>query len=174
MVLLVSVYFTIPFFFYQCWLFFQPGLYNKEVLKLKFIFLIILSNYCFITYFLYNPILFWSWSFFASFETSDIDTVNLYFEAKLNEYFNFLFYLYFYIGFLLQCVFTAFANLFFFIKDDIKKIVLIRKYFYIAIVTLAALITPPDIISQIIVAAPIIFCYELFIMILFFKKEYTT
>ena len=172
MVLLVFAYFTIPFLFYQCWLFFQPGLYKKEVLKLRFFLLILLFNYCFVTYFLYNPILFWSWGFFASFETRDVDIVNLYFEAKLNEYFDFLFNLYFYMGFLLQCFFTAFANLFFFIKEDVKKVVIIRKYFYIAIVIIAALITPPDIISQIILVTPIIFCYELFLMTLFLKKEY--
>ena len=172
MVLLVSVYFTIPLCFYQIWLFFSPGLYNKEALKIKYWILFITLNYFFITYFLYDPILFWSWKFFSNFETSDITSVNLYFEAKLNEYFSFLVYLYFYTGFFLQFFLISFLSLFLFISKNLQKIILFRKYFYIGVIIFAALITPPDVISQIIIAGHLISCFEILLICLFIKKEY--
>jgi sec-independent protein translocase protein TatC len=46
-----------------------------------------------------------------------------------------------------------------------------RKYWIVAIFTIAAIITPPDLISQITLALPMILLYEISIIILGFSHK---
>ena len=172
MSLLISIYLTIPLVFYQLWKFLMPGFYLKEINKIRPIFLIGLINYFVISYFLYDPILPWLWIFFTSFENSNSDLLSLYFEAKLNEYLKFITYLYFYIGFLLQLFLTISISFIFFIRGNILKLVTFRKYFYVSIIFVSALITPPDVISQLFISFAVFVCYEIMLFIVLLQKEY--
>lgn len=172
MAISVSLYLTIPLVFYQLWQFFSPGLYYKEISQIKPIILIGLINYLLISIFLYNPILSWLWSFFTSFENAESDLLGIHFEAKLNEYLKFINHLYFYIGLLLQLFLTTITSFLFFISGNILKLINFRKYFYVSVIVLAALVTPPDVISQLILACPLFFCYELILFIILIQKEY--
>ena len=54
-----------------------------------------------------------------------------------------------------------------------KKLIKYRKYALLIVLTLAAIITPPDIASQIIVAIPVMILYQISIFIskLVLKKQ---
>jgi len=168
----VSLYLTLPLVFYQLWQFFIPGLYPKEISQIKPVIFIGLINYLLISFFLYNPILSWLWFFFTGFGNGESDLLGIHLEAKLNEYLKFINHLYFYIGLLLQFFLTTIISLLFFISGNILKLINFRKYFYVGVIVLAALVTPPDVVSQLVVACPLFFFYELVLFIILIQKEY--
>ena len=55
-------------------------------------------------------------------------------------------------------------------KVDYKKLAGFRKYVLLIIVTIAAILTPPDVVSQIMLALPMYFLYEISVQIVRFVK----
>lgn len=159
------------YFLYHMFIFFVPALFKKE-----YIFLNLVIKLCYFTWVLSSyisikvliPI---TWNFFLSFQEliAKITLLDIYFEAKLLEYFNFYIYLYFLsilyfqIGMILLIIFNySNINLY-----DIKKF---RKIYYFSFMITSTLLTP-DIISQLIVSITIIVSYEFFIIIFLLHKK---
>jgi sec-independent protein translocase protein TatC len=46
-----------------------------------------------------------------------------------------------------------------------------RRYAIVAVVAIAAVLTPPDIVSQLLLAAPLILLYELAIVAIWFTEK---
>ena len=157
-----------PFILWEVWKFIKPGLYPKEQKNAKSF--IIISSFLFFLgilfgYFVITPL---SVNFLGSYRVAD--------EVKNNiDLAN-------YIGLLRASVlasgliFEMPIIIFFLTKmglvtpEFLRKY---RKYTLVLVLILAALITPPDIISQIIVAIPMLILYEVSITIskIIIRKE---
>ena len=112
------------------------------------------------------------WFCLLSFETETINTLlNIKMEAKMDEYFDFVFTSFFFITIMFQL--PSFIIILKF-KNIINSQVLIkyRKYLIILSLFLGAILSPPDIFSQILFAIPIFFLYEFSIFIIIFVRYY--
>ena len=168
LIIFFTVQIVILYLLYHFLVFLSPALYNLEYYYLSFIikvflgvwvFSIVLSNYILI------PL---TWNFFFSFQFLTVPSVNLHFEAKLNEYFNFYILLYSLCVFYCQ-IFTFFFFSFNYIYSNTKLIKKFRKLYYYFFVLFSTLISPPDIFSQIIISILTIFVYELLLFVYIFK-----
>jgi sec-independent protein translocase protein TatC len=150
-------------FAYHILMFLAPGLYYYEyqlLIKAGFLSFFLLF---FSVFMLNTTILPACWHFFLSFQkTIKSNTVNLYFEAKINEYINFYVNLYYMCN--LNCqMFMTIIFFLIYIKNDLKLIKKFRKIFYLTFVVFATIITPPDILTQLIFSCSIIIIYEILI-----------
>jgi len=123
------------------------GLYEKEYKYLKKLFMMslflwTLSTSLFLSFFL--PL---TYDFFFDFQQRSTETLNLFFEPKIEEYFSFILSIYSqsYMGFQLLLIFAIFFE---YAKTDLTIIKNLKKFIYIFILLVATLITPPDILSQ--------------------------
>ncbi|MDR3641888.1 MAG: twin-arginine translocase subunit TatC [Humidesulfovibrio sp.] len=156
-----------PYIFYQIFQFISPGLYSHE--KRWIIPIAFFSALCFTTgalfgYFVVFP---FGFEFFASY-ASDI----LLFTPKLDEYLDFVLKLLFAFG----IVFELPLFLFFLARLGIVGHVGLRKkrkYAVLVAFVLAAALTPPDAVSQTMMAVPLIILYEVGIWLAYFfgKKK---
>ena len=161
----ISNQITMLMFFYHLLIFLALGLYRFEFNKLKFTFKIFIITWLSSAILLYKFLIPFSWSFFLNFQKNKIglQPVSFFFEAKIIEYFNYFTNLY-YIS-LISCQFLIIIAI---LLNSIsnKKNKMFRKLFYLLFVIFSTLITPPDVLSQIVVTINLIVVYE---TIIFFK-----
>jgi len=152
-----------PYIIWHIYRFIAPALYKKE----KKIFNIILISSPILFYlgcaFAYKIVLPVAFDFFMSFE-NQTSNLPLILEAKISEYLK-----------LSQKIIIAFGLVFqlpviliLLIKSDIISLENLkknRKYAIVIFFILGAIITPPDIISQIAIAIPMLILYELTLII---------
>ncbi|MGV3632107.1 MAG: twin-arginine translocase subunit TatC [Bacteroidota bacterium] len=151
---------SFPFIFYQIWSFVKPGLKQKEQSVVRgivfYVSLLFFSGILF-GYFVVAPLCV---QFFGTYQISK-DVENIF---TINSYMSTIISTVFYSGllFLLPVVAYIFAKLGIITPAFLRKY---RKHAIVGVLILAAIITPPDIIGQIIVAIPIILLYELSIFV---------
>lgn len=152
----VALTITFPFALYHIWSFVKPGLTEKErKLTLSYIpggallFLIGLS----FGYFMLFPFVL---SFMTNIATQ-LQAVEVY---GMLQYFSFLFSLVLPFGFLFQMplLILFLTSLGIITPAFLRKI---RKYAYFALFVLAAVITPPELLSHLLVTLPLILLYEI-------------
>ena len=169
--LYISFTFSFLFLIHQIVYFLIPGLYIREVIfinnvKRTVYFFCFLSTL--ITYFFMIPLI---WHFFINNDTSNtISSMNIHFEGKLNEYVFVLIRVFFSILF----IFISPILLFILVRLKVISLNILinqRKISFITIFFLSALLSPPDIISQILLAIPLCLSYELIIFIILYKKN---
>ena len=147
-----------PVIIYQFWMFVAPGLYDKE--KRHLIPIVFLSSVFFIGgalfgYFIVFP---FGFKFFLGFATDTIRPLPsmkeyLAFSAKLLLAFGLVFEL--------PLVITFLAKLGIVSVDFLKKN---RKYALLLFFVFAAILTPPDVVTQIMMALPLMVLYEISII----------
>ncbi len=151
---------SFPYVFYQIWSFVKPGLKFKEKKMAKglvfYVSLLFFSGILF-GYFIVAPL---SIQFFGSYQISDqIEnnfTIGSYMSTILSTiFYSGLFFLLPIISYLLTKIGLI----------DVAFLVKYRKHAIVVILILAAIITPPDIASQIIVSIPIVVLYEIGILV---------
>lgn len=156
-----------PVIFYQIWAFVSPGLYDEE--KRHIVPLALLSAIFFIggacfCYFIVFP---YAFNFFISYSTPEILVT-----PKISDYISFVLKLLFAFGLIFEMpIFTFFlARLGILTASAMRKG---RKYAIVGIFIIAAILTPPDVVSQLLMACPMLALYELSIGIaaLFGKKR---
>jgi sec-independent protein translocase protein TatC len=149
-----------PFIFYQIWAFVKPGLKHQEKSVAKgIVFYVSILFFLGIAfgYFIVAPL---AVQFFGSYKISakidNIFTINSYMSTILSTVF--------YSGllFLLPVVSYLFTRLGILNAEYLRKY---RKHAIIGILVLSAVITPPDLISQVIVGVPIVLLYEAGILV---------
>ena len=152
---------TCPYILMQIWKFIAPGLYKHE--KIAIIPYLALTPILFflggmLVYYLVMPL---AIKFFLSFESSGLTTgMPIQLEAKVNEYLSFVMKLIFAFGisFQLPVVLSLLARVG---VVDSKFLKERRKYVVVMIFAAAALLTPPDPVTQIGLAIPLLILYEL-------------
>jgi len=149
-----------PYAFWEFWRFVKPGLYQNERNLSRgavfFVTLLFLSG-VFFGYYIVAPI---SINFLTNF-TLDDSILN---EIDLNSYVSTVMMLVLACGIMFQLpVVVYFLTKAGIITPEFLK--LYRKHAIVVILVLSALITPPDVISQILMCFPLILLYEISIVI---------
>ena len=149
-----------PVVVYNIWRFIAPGLYPNERVGMRF-------STAFATFFFVSGIAFGylvltplALQFFANYQISDAITN----QFDITRYFSMVTIWAFGTGvmFELPVVIFFLSKLGIITPEGLRKY---RRYAYLGILIVAALFTPPDAISQIIVAIPIALLYEVSIVI---------
>ena len=159
-----AIFITSPIILTQVWKFIAPGLYKTE--KLTLLPSLIIPPILFIlggmlVYYLIMPL---AIKFFLSFETNTLsNSLPIQLEAKVNEYLSLIMRLIFAFGlsFQLPVLLSLLARVGFVDSSYLKKR---RKYVVVIIFAVAAIITPPDPITQIGLGIPLLILYELSIL----------
>ncbi len=154
---------TIPFFTCQVYIFIAPGLYKRE--KKAILPFLILSPILFLlgAIFVYYIIFPLAWKFFLSFEHHNLGDISMKLEAKVSEYLTLTvnMILAFGIAFQMPILLTLLAKIGIITTEDLKQK---RRFAVVLIFIVAAILTPPDAISQIGLAIPMLILYELSIV----------
>jgi sec-independent protein translocase protein TatC len=156
----------------QLWKFVAPGLYQNE--KSAFLPFLVATPFMFAlgAAFLYFLILPYGLQFFASFEIPREagGAVPIQFEAKMNEYLSFVMALIlaFGISFELPVLLVLLCRVGILTPRQLAEK---RRYAIVALVTFAAIVTPPDVFSQLALAIPMYVLYEAAIVIARFLEK---
>tara|TARA_X000001036_G_scaffold225499_1_gene211016 strand:- start:628 stop:1392 length:765 start_codon:yes stop_codon:yes gene_type:complete len=159
-----SIFITSPIFLTQIWKFIAPGLYKNE--KQALLPYLIATPVLFLlggvlVYYLIMPL---AIKFFLSFEsTAEVGSIAIQLEAKVNEYLSLIMRLIFAFGisFQLPVILSLLARIGIVDSSYLKTR---RKYVVVIIFAVAAILTPPDPITQIGLALPLLILYELSIL----------
>jgi sec-independent protein translocase protein TatC len=159
-----ALFFGFPIFASQLWLFVAPGLYRNE--KGAFLPFLVATPILFImggamVYYIVMPLAF---TFFLSFESVGGDgALPIQLEAKVDQYLSLAMRLIFAFGvsFELPVLMTLLARVGMVSAAGLADK---RKYAMVLAFVAAAILTPPDVISQIMLAVPIIILYEISIL----------
>ena len=159
-----AIFITSPIILTQIWKFVAPGLYKNE--KRALLPYLIATPTLFLlggmlVYYLIMPL---AIKFFLSFETTtQFTNLPIQLEAKVNEYLSLIMRLIFAFGisFQLPVLLSLLARAGFIDSQYLKKR---RKYVIIIIFSVAAILTPPDPITQIGLGIPLLILYELSIL----------
>ena len=156
-----ALFVSSPIILMQIWKFVAPGLYKNE--KKAILPYLIATPILFLfggmlVYYLIMPL---AIKFFLSFEASSINSaLPIQLEAKVNEYLSLIMKLIFAFGlsFQLPVILSLLARVGFIDSVFLKER---RKYVVVIIFVAAAILTPPDPITQIGLAIPLLILYEL-------------
>ena len=159
--LITALFIAFPFISIQFWMFVAPGLYKHEKKALA-PFLVATPILFFMggamVYFIVMP---WAYEFLLAFELEGgPDTLPIVSEPKVDEYLSLSINLIFAFGicFELPVVLTLLGRIGVISSKGMKEK---RKYAILISFVVAAVITPPDVISQVMLAMVLIFLYEI-------------
>jgi sec-independent protein translocase protein TatC len=149
-----------PYIFYQLWSFVKPGLKFKEQKMAKgivFYVSILFFTGILFGYFVVAPL---SVQFFGAFQITD----KIKNDFTISSYMSTILSTVFYTGlfFLLPVVTYLLVKIGLFTPEFLVKY---RKHAVVVILILAAIITPPDVISQVIVTIPIYLLFEISVLV---------
>ena len=169
--LFASLFISLPFLLIQLWIFVAPGLYKNE--KSVVVPYLLATPILFIlgsalVYYLIMPL---AIKFFLSFESMGGNgALPIQLEAKVNEYLSLIMRLILAFGlcFQLPVALTLLARVGFVSSQSLRKN---RKYVIVGVFAVAAILTPPDPISQIGLGIPILLLYELSIIAVSFIEK---
>ncbi len=148
-----------PMIFYNIWTFVSPGLYKQEkifaliIFLLSFLLFILAANF---VYFLVFPVIF---QFFIAMTPESIGLM-----IDMTSYLEMILGLFIAFGIAFQIPLLLIASVKFGLikRDTFKRN---RSYFFVFAFIFGAIFTPPDILSQLLLAVPVYLLYELGILI---------
>ena len=154
-----GVFVSSPVIFYQIWSFIAPGLYEEEkkyiipIAVMSAVFFICGGAFCYFVVFPY------AFSFFVSFATEEIVAM-----PKVSDYLSFVLKLILAFGIIFEMPLFAF----FLARMGVITAAMMRKarrYAILGIFIVAAVLTPPDVVSQLLMACPMLVLYEISIWV---------
>ncbi|OZM55808.1 twin-arginine translocase subunit TatC [Lottiidibacillus patelloidae] len=157
---ILAVVVTVPLALYQLWSFVSPGLYERErkvtLMYIPVSVILFLVGISF-SYFIVFPFII---EFMGRLAT-DLGIAEVY---GINEYFSFLLQIVLPFGFLFQ---LPVIIMFFTRLGIVTPMFLssVRRYAYFVLLVVGGLITPPEVLSHIMVTIPLILLYEVSIVI---------
>jgi sec-independent protein translocase protein TatC len=156
---IAGIILAIPVIFYQLWMFLAPALYQQE--KSYAIPFVVFSTILFVAgalfgYFIVFP---YGFKFLVGFATEDIQAL-----PSVKQYFSFAIRLLLAFGavFEMPVVVVFMTKIGLITPQAMKKF---RKFAILAAFILSAILTPPDVATQIMMALPILILYELSIFL---------
>ncbi len=163
LVLYIALMFSMPWLFYQAWMFMSPGLYKNEraftgPLMLSTV-ILFFSGAAF-AFFVVCPIIF---KFFIAMAPESIRVM-----TDINQYLSFIFKLIFAFGVAFEIPIATILI----VKNGImskESLVKARPYLIILFLIVGMLLTPPDVFSQLFLAIPMWILFE--VGILFARKK---
>ena len=166
--LVAGIILALPVIFYELWMFLAPALYQRE--RRYVVPFVLFSSILFVAgslfgYFIVFP---YGFKFFISFATEDIQAL-----PSVKQYFSFAIRLLLAFGlvFEMPVVVLFLTKIGLITPEAMKKF---RKFAILCSFILAAILTPPDVATQIMMALPIIILYEVSIFLskgVYRKKE---
>ena len=162
----IAIFLAMPVILYQIWAFVAPGLYRKEK---RFTFPLLASSILLFylglafAYFIVFPLIF---GFVASFTPEDVE-----YQPDMAEYVSFVMTVVLVFGLAFETpiatVLTVWTGL-----TTPEKLGKARPYVFLGAFVVGMLLTPPDVISQTVLAIPVYLLYELgIIMSKLFKPK---
>lgn len=155
---LAGLLMAVPVILYQLWMFIAPGLYDKEkrlALPVVFLSSLFFLGGAFFGYFVVFPFGFKFFMGFASDYVRPLPSMKEYlsFSAKLLFAFGVVFELPLFVTFLAKLGIV-----------DVQFLKAKRKYAILLFFVFSAILTPPDVITQVMMAGPLIILYEVSIL----------
>lgn len=157
--LMTALVVALPYVLYQAWAFIAPGLYRKEkMLLLPLVVsstLLFFAGMAFCYFFVFGKV----FSFIMHFAPDAIEVA-----PDINEYLSFVMtmFLAFGVSFEVPVVVVVLVRLG---VVSVEKLKSIRGYVIVGAFVIAAIVTPPDVISQLALAIPMCILYELGIIV---------
>ncbi|MBN2516950.1 MAG: twin-arginine translocase subunit TatC [Deltaproteobacteria bacterium] len=149
-----AIFLASPYILYQIWKFISPGLYESEK---KYVFpFVFFSTIFFVggSLFAYFVVFPFGFKFFLAFGTELIRPM-----LSIKEFLSFSFKLLLAFGIIFEL-----PILMFFLSRvgliNSKTLITNRKYAILVVFIVAALFTPPDVVTQVLMALPLMFLYE--------------
>ena len=165
LVLFAALLVTMPYLFYEVWMFMSPGLYKNEksfVMPLMATTVILFTTGIAFAYFVVCPIIF---KFFIASAPNSIQVM-----TDISQYLNFIIKLVFAFGVAFEIPIATFLL----IKSSIVKkesLIKSRPYLIILFFVIGMFLTPPDIFSQLFLALPMWILFELGLLLSSDKKS---
>ena len=159
LVLFSALLITMPYLFYEIWMFMSPGLYKNEksfIAPLMISTILLFSSGVAFAYFVVCPIIF---KFFIGVAPESIMVM-----TDISEYLNFIIKLIFAFGIAFEIPVATFLL----IRAGIvqkETLVKARPYLIILFFVIGMLLTPPDIFSQLFLALPMWLLFEVGLLI---------
>ena len=159
LVLFSALLVTMPYLFYEIWMFMSPGLYKNErsfIAPLMISTILLFSSGVAFAYFIVCPIIF---KFFIGVAPESIMVM-----TDISEYLNFIIKLIFAFGIAFEIPVATFLL----IRAGIvqkETLVKARPYLIILFFVIGMLLTPPDIFSQLFLALPMWLLFEVGLLI---------
>ncbi len=155
MATIIAFVMIFPVILYQLWAFVSPGLHENErkvtLAYIPFAFLLFLGGLAF-AYFILFP-------FIIQFMGNLAGRLGITEQYGINEYFSFLFQITIPMGLLFQLpVVVMFLTRLGLV--DPSGLTKFRKYAYFVLLVIAGFITPPDLMSHLMVTVPLLLLYE--------------
>jgi sec-independent protein translocase protein TatC len=166
-----ALFITLPLMLIQLWRFIAPGLYRAEQRTVSLLFAltpILFLLGAALAFYVVFPL---AWGFFLGFESEAVaGALPVQLEARVSEYLGLVMQLILAFGLCFELpvvlVLMAYAGL-----VNAAALIAGRRYAIVAIFAVAALVTPPDLISQIALGTPVLLLYELSIGIIRYLEK---
>lgn len=155
LVLILALLLAMPVVIYQLWAFVAPGLYRKEQRLARPLLVMAVGLFyagCAFAYFVVFPVIF---GFFTAMAPEGVAVM-----TDINRYLDFVLTLFIAFGLAFQVPVATIALVALGVTTP-KALGRMRGYVAIGAFTVAMLITPPDMISQTLLALPVLALYEL-------------
>lgn len=161
-----ALFLTFPFLLIQVWRFMAPGLYQHERHATSLLFaatpVLFIAGAALAYYFVF-PL---AWGFFISFESvATENTLPVELEARVGEYLGLVMQLMLAFGVCFELPVILILLAYMRVVSS-TQLISGRRYALLGIFTVAAVVTPPDLISQIALGTPIWILYEISILLI--------
>lgn len=152
---LASLFASTPVLFYELWQFLSPGLYaNEKKYTLSFV---IFSSLLFVGGALFGYFVIFPFSF--DYFLNVIAGTEIHFLPRMEDYLGFAFKMLLAFGLIFELplliVFLVLSGI-----VSVKHLVSFQKYLIVCAFIVGAILTPPDVLSQILLSIPLIALYE--------------
>ena len=153
--LIFGFFLALPYILWQFWQFTAPGLYKHE--KKYALLFVFLTSFFFICGAIFGYYFVFPYAF--EFFTGILKDTNITFLPQMNEYLGFAFKMLLAFGIIFEVPILVTA-LSFTGLVSVKQFVSFQKYMIVIAFVVAAILTPPDVLTQIMMGIPIVLLYE--------------